>query len=909
MKIIYTLFVALIITGSLMAQAPQSFKYQAVARNASGEVIANQQVSFQISILQGNESGTAVYTETHADSTNQFGLVTLEIGTGTTTNDFTAIDWGNDTYFIQIEMDASGGTSYTLMGTSQLLSVPYAIYADSAGNTFSGNYIDLANIPDLSGYLSVEVDGDITNELQLISFSNDTLYLSNANYVTLPYDSALWALNNDYVSFNGGIKIGLSSTCNSSTKGTIRYVEANNRVEFCDGEKWVDFAPVLTLSLDKINVSCNGGSDGSIDISISGGNPPYSYDWSNSDTTQYINGLTSGVYSVVVTDSEGYTITESITITESVVLSTTLYGSNVTCNGISNGAVNLTVTGGTSPYAYNWYNSSISEDINNLSAGLYKVTVIDANGCTKKDSITISEPTVLSLSLAGTDITCNGGSDGSIDLTVSGGTSPYTYSWSNGATSEDISNLSANTYTVTVTDNNACSDNISITLTQPTSLSLALSGTNLTCYGDNDGTVNLTVTGGTAPYSYSWSNGSTTEDISGLVADNYTITVTDDNGCINNNNITITQPVSIELTLIGKDEVLSSSDGSVDLTVNNGTEPYTFSWSNGATIEDLNNLSAGTYTITITDADNCIATDEITINNITNYIDFSTGQIPTGWNTSGANWYITSTVGNGDSYSLQSGEYNMDDVATFSFSTTYNSDGKLSFSMKRLEGGGVVAFYIDNDFLMSFEPETDWKEFLVWIPSGNHSFKFETIRTSNSTTGEATFIDNISFLDGDSDLAVGLYYQGGIIFDINTQKTHGLICSSNDLVYDEDYKMTWGCYGNDITSGNGADSESDGAANTSAIITDCLTAGIAARVCNDYSITIFGNTFNDWYLPSKNENDILNPQINTIGNFHDYAYWSSTEYNSNDAWYVAFGSGNYTVTKNAPSHVRAIRAF
>ena len=407
MKKYYTLFLALIFAGSLMAQTPQSFKYQAVARDASGEVIANQKVSFQISILQGSASGTAVYTETHVDSTNQFGLVTLEIGTGTTTDDFSGIDWSNNEYFIQIEMDASGGTSYTLMGTSQLLSVPYALHAKTVEN------ID-------------DADADSTNELQVISFNNDTLYLSNANYVTFPYDSALWVLNDDYVSYNGGIKIGLSSICNSSTKGTIRYVETDNKVQICDGEKWVDFAPVLTLSLDKTNVSCNSGSDGSIDISVSGGNPPYSYDWSSGDTTQYINGLTSGIYSVVVTDSEGYTITESITITEPVVLSTTLYGSNVTCNGISNGAVNLTVTGGTSPYAYNWSNSSISEDINNLSAGLYKVTIIDANGCTIEDSITISEPTVLSLSLAGTDITCNGGSDGSINLTVSGGTSPYT---------------------------------------------------------------------------------------------------------------------------------------------------------------------------------------------------------------------------------------------------------------------------------------------------------------------------------------------------------------------------------------------------------------------------------------------------------------------------------------------------
>ena len=132
-KLLYSI-IALMFSATVFAQAPQSFKYQAVARNASGEVIANQKVGFQISILQGSESGTTVYTETHVDSTNQFGLVTLEIGTGTTTDDFTAIDWGNDTYFIQIEIDASGGTSYVLIGTSQLLSVPYSLHAKTAEN-------------------------------------------------------------------------------------------------------------------------------------------------------------------------------------------------------------------------------------------------------------------------------------------------------------------------------------------------------------------------------------------------------------------------------------------------------------------------------------------------------------------------------------------------------------------------------------------------------------------------------------------------------------------------------------------------------------------------------------------------------------------------------------------------------
>lgn len=118
-----------------IAQSPEAFKYQAVARDAGGQILANQSVSFQISILQGSASGTSVYSETHAATTNTFGLVNLEIGNGTVASgDFSAIDWGTDTYFTQIEMDASGGTNYQLMGTSQLLSVPYALHAKTAEN-------------------------------------------------------------------------------------------------------------------------------------------------------------------------------------------------------------------------------------------------------------------------------------------------------------------------------------------------------------------------------------------------------------------------------------------------------------------------------------------------------------------------------------------------------------------------------------------------------------------------------------------------------------------------------------------------------------------------------------------------------------------------------------------------------
>ncbi len=176
MKKLFYSIILLMLSATVFAQAPQSFKYQAVARDASGEIIADQAVSFQISILQGSETGTPVYTETHADSTNQFGLITLEIGTGTTTDDFSGIDWSNDAYFIKVEMDASGGTSYTLMGTSQLLSVPYALHA---------RIVENVNVPI---YTTTEIIALTPEEGNVVYNNTESLYqiYNGISWVSLP---------------------------------------------------------------------------------------------------------------------------------------------------------------------------------------------------------------------------------------------------------------------------------------------------------------------------------------------------------------------------------------------------------------------------------------------------------------------------------------------------------------------------------------------------------------------------------------------------------------------------------------------------------------------------------------------------------------------------------------------------
>jgi uncharacterized protein YjdB len=344
--------------------------------------------------------------------------------------------------------------------------------------------------------------------------------------------------------------------------------------------------------------------------------------WDNSATTEDITGLAAGTYSVTVIDANGCTTTASATITQpSAALSATVTGqTNVLCNGNSTGAINLSVSGGTSSYSYLWSNSATTEDLSGLAAGTYSVTVTDANGCTTTASATITQPSAaLSATISSqTNVLCNGNSTGAINLSVSGGTSSYSYLWNNSATTGDISGLAAGTYSVTVTDANGCTTTASATITQPSAaLSATVTGqTNVLCNGNSTGSINLSVTGGTSSYSYLWNNGATTEDLSGLAAGTYSVVVTDANGCTTTASATITQPsAALSAVVSGQTNVLcnGNSTGAINLSVSGGTSSYTYLWNNSATTEDLSSLAAGTYSVTVTDANGCTTTASATI--------------------------------------------------------------------------------------------------------------------------------------------------------------------------------------------------------------------------------------------------------------------------------------------------------
>ena len=394
----------------------------------------------------------------------------------------------------------------------------------------------------------------------------------------------------------------------------------------------------LTLSSTQVNILCNGGNTGSIDLTPSGGTAPYSYSWSNGATTQDLTGIVAGSYTVVVTDANGTTggctATATMNITQPAnALSVSTTQTNVLCFAGTTGAIDLTVTGGTSPYSYSWSNGAVVQDLSSLPAGTYTVVVNDANGssggCTATTTVTITQPAAaLSLASNQTNVLCNGGLTGAIDLTPSGGTAPYTYSWSNGAISQDLSGIAAGTYTVVVTDANGstggCTATATFTITQPAA-PVALTETNvdILCNGGSTGSIDLNVTGGTAPYTYAWSNGAITQDLTNIPAGNYTVVVTDANGstggCTATIAVAITQPAAAVSVATSQTNILcfGGTTGAVNLTVNGGTAPYSYSWSNGSVSEDLTNIPAGTYTVVVTDANGttggCTATTTVTL--------------------------------------------------------------------------------------------------------------------------------------------------------------------------------------------------------------------------------------------------------------------------------------------------------
>lgn len=372
---------------------------------------------------------------------------------------------------------------------------------------------------------------------------------------------------------------------------------------------------VFSVEVLTLPVGCYGESTGNAVSQITDGVMPFQYLWSNGDTTSISSNLAQGNYSLTVTDATGATATNNFTITQpdSLVVSTE---ATVGCTGGTSGSMTATVLGGSFPYAYAWSNGDSVQTTTGLSTGNYVVTVTDVNGCTAVSSaLFLEQPIEVNSNPFPNSTSCPDGMDGSITLDVWGGSGNYTYNWSTGATTQNITNISAGTYSVTVTDSNACTSTSEVTVDSPAPITLNVQGIgNVTCNGASDGSIFADAFGGNPGYTYIWSNGATGSFIDSLVAGTYFATITDAVGCTEVGSVTVNEPELLETFTFGSSVCNGSNDGTANVVVSGGTQPFSYSWSNGATTPEIENLVPGTYYVSVSDVNQCMAVDSITIN-------------------------------------------------------------------------------------------------------------------------------------------------------------------------------------------------------------------------------------------------------------------------------------------------------
>jgi hypothetical protein len=358
----------------------------------------------------------------------------------------------------------------------------------------------------------------------------------------------------------------------------------------------------LLASLQKTNVTCPTSNDGQLQVVIQEGQEPFIFTWSNGATTATAQNLVAGNYAVTIKDAKGNTLTLNETISGPPPISIAQTVINPACSGVSNGAIDLDVTGGVGTLSYAWSNGSTLEDQNNLLSGLYSVTVTDSLGCSAEKTFMLTNSSLISVLSTLKQPSCSQ-PDGGIDLTITGGLAPYTYLWNTGATTEDLQNVGAGNYTVLVTDALGCSTQKMYSLTIKSSLIVTYVVTPTSCLGDESGAIDLSVFG-VAPITIKWQDGPTTEDRTGLAVGSYKVAITDGSGCSQQLNISVGKR-PLQVSSIVNQPTCSGDLGTITITPTGGVPPYTYTWSNGETGNTIDGLEKGIYSVTITDATGC----------------------------------------------------------------------------------------------------------------------------------------------------------------------------------------------------------------------------------------------------------------------------------------------------------------
>ncbi|MBP7822109.1 MAG: proprotein convertase P-domain-containing protein, partial [Saprospiraceae bacterium] len=503
---------------------------------------------------------------------------------------------------------------------------PYSFILDQSETNSTGSFTDLT-----SGYHQVElidfsgckdtIDFILSSPDSLhVNYTTDTIscYGANDGKINIIANGGTGSLNYNWSSSNSGANIqGL----NPGTY-TVTVSDQNN----CFISKTIEvIEPIeLTNQFTTENITCNGFGNGVIQINTQGGSAPYNYSWSDSHgNISGSNDFVPGNYQVTVTDSRNCsTIVSALNITEPSLINININQTVIGCNDGSGSALQASAVGGTGQLNYNWANSNTSIS-NNLSSGTYIVTVTDGNSCTSTKSYVVNELEAIAITSTDNNPTCFGFNNGSIAInTVTGGIgsniNDYTYRWNTTPiqTSSTATLLSAGTqYFVTVTDQQGCSNTFSLGLTEPAPVTLVLQSKPVSCFGFSDGEAYVSnVSSDAPPFQFIWNNSQVNDTLINMSAGIYSVTATDADGCTSTKQIEIISPEQLTIELSYTNASCSgSSTGQINTEINGGTTPYNYFWSNGQTDDHLQNIGAGSYTVTVTDNNDCSLERQIEI--------------------------------------------------------------------------------------------------------------------------------------------------------------------------------------------------------------------------------------------------------------------------------------------------------
>ncbi|MFN8712368.1 MAG: PKD domain-containing protein [Bacteroidota bacterium] len=436
---------------------------------------------------------------------------------------------------------------------------------------------------------------------------------------------------------SGGNAAGATGLCAGTY--TCSVTDANG----CTGTRTFTITqpPALANTFSQVNVLCNGGNNGSATVTASGGTPGYTFSWTpavantTSGSSNTATGLAAGTYVCTITDLNGCTSTRTVIITQPPALTNTFTQVNILCNGNSTGSATVTASGGTPGYTFSWApavantTSGSSNTATGLAAGTYVCTITDLNGCTSTRTVIITQPPALTNTFTQVNILCNGNATGSATVTASGGSPGYTFSWApavantTSGSSNTATGLAAGTYVCTITDLNGCTSTRTVIITQPPALANTFSQVNVLCNGGNYGSATVTASGGTPGYTFSWApavantTSGSSNTATGLAAGTYVCTITDLNGCTSSQTVIITQPPALTVSVSTIPSTCGNPNGSMTATVSGGTGSPAYLWTpSNATTATVNNVVASSYTVLITDANNCTTTAIATVNNL-----------------------------------------------------------------------------------------------------------------------------------------------------------------------------------------------------------------------------------------------------------------------------------------------------